>query len=64
MADRFKGFAEECMAEYNLDGWTVLDLTDPGALSYHMMKEGGKGRVREVGGFCVRPKKRRCWGRL
>lgn len=40
-ADRFKGFAEECMAEYNLDGWTVPDLTDPGALSYHMMKDRG-----------------------
>ena len=32
---RFRGFAEECMAEYDLDGWTVPDLTDPGALSYH-----------------------------
>jgi aromatic ring hydroxylase len=37
-ADRFKGFAEECLAEYDLDGWTVPDLTDPGALSYHVMK--------------------------
>src|SRR6187455_2582069 len=36
-ADRFKGFAEECMAEYDLDGWTVPDLTDPGELSYHVM---------------------------
>ena len=34
-ADRFKGFAEQCLAEYDLDGWTVPDLTDPGALSYH-----------------------------
>jgi 4-hydroxyphenylacetate 3-monooxygenase len=34
-ADRFKGFAEECMAEYDLDGWRVPDLTDPGELSYH-----------------------------
>ena len=23
---RYKGFAEQCMAEYNLDGWTVPDL--------------------------------------
>jgi len=30
-ADTFKGFAEECMAEYDLDGWKVADLTDPGA---------------------------------
>jgi 4-hydroxyphenylacetate 3-monooxygenase len=34
-ADRFRGFAERCMAEYDLDGWTVPDLTDPGALSWH-----------------------------
>jgi 4-hydroxyphenylacetate 3-monooxygenase len=32
---RFKGFAEECMAEYDLDGWTVPDLIDPGELSFH-----------------------------
>ena len=37
-ADRFKGFAEACMAEYDLDGWTVPDLTDPGAFSYHATK--------------------------
>jgi 4-hydroxyphenylacetate 3-monooxygenase len=37
-ADRFKGFAEQCMAEYDLDGWTVPDLTNPGELSYHVMK--------------------------
>ena len=23
------------MAEYDLDGWKVPDLTDPGELSYH-----------------------------
>ena len=27
------------MAEYDLDGWKVPDLTDPGALSYHVMRE-------------------------
>jgi 4-hydroxyphenylacetate 3-monooxygenase len=32
---RFKGFAEQCMAEYDLDGWTVPDLMDPGELSFH-----------------------------
>jgi len=37
-ADRFKGFAEECMAEYDLDGWRVPDLTDPGELSYHVLR--------------------------
>ncbi len=35
---RFKGFAEQCMAEYDLDGWTVPDLSDPGALSFHATK--------------------------
>ncbi|HEY4041133.1 MAG TPA: 4-hydroxyphenylacetate 3-hydroxylase N-terminal domain-containing protein [Rhodopila sp.] len=34
----FKGFAEQCMAEYDLKGWTVPDLTDPGDLSYHLMR--------------------------
>lgn len=38
-ADKFKGFAEQCMAEYDLDGWTVPDLTNPGELSFH----AGKG---------------------
>jgi aromatic ring hydroxylase len=37
-AARFKGFAEQCMAEYDLDGWKVPDLTDPGELSYHLMR--------------------------
>jgi 4-hydroxyphenylacetate 3-monooxygenase len=39
-ADRFKGFAEECMAEYGLDGWRVPDLSDPGELSYHVLRKG------------------------
>ena len=39
-ADRFKGFAEECMAEYGIDGWRVPDLTDPGELSYHVLRAG------------------------
>jgi 4-hydroxyphenylacetate 3-monooxygenase len=38
-ADKFKGFAEACMAEYDLDGWKVPDLTDPGELSYHVRSE-------------------------
>jgi aromatic ring hydroxylase len=37
-ADKLKGFAEQCMAEYDLDGWRVPDLTDPGELSYHVMR--------------------------
>ena len=27
--DRWKGFAERCMAEYDLDGWTATDLINP-----------------------------------
>ena len=34
-AERFKGFAEQCMAEYDLKGWKVDDLLDPEALSWH-----------------------------
>ena len=34
-ADKLKGFVEKCMAEYDLDGWTVPDLTNPGELSHH-----------------------------
>jgi 4-hydroxyphenylacetate 3-monooxygenase len=31
--DRMKGFAEQCMAEYDLDGWTVDDLVNPDDIS-------------------------------
>ena len=31
--DRMKGFAEQCMAEYDLDGWTVPDLINPDDVS-------------------------------
>jgi 4-hydroxyphenylacetate 3-monooxygenase len=30
LADAMTGFAEQCMAEYDLDGWTVPDLINPG----------------------------------
>jgi 4-hydroxyphenylacetate 3-monooxygenase len=32
-ADRYKGFAEQCMSEYDLDGWTVPDLINPDDVS-------------------------------
>jgi 4-hydroxyphenylacetate 3-monooxygenase len=35
---RMKGFAEQCMAEYNLDGWTVPDLINPNDVSALMQK--------------------------
>jgi hypothetical protein len=30
-ADAMTGFAEQCMAEYDLDGWTAPDLINPGS---------------------------------
>ena len=27
LIDQYKAFAENCMAEYDLDGWTVPDLS-------------------------------------
>jgi 4-hydroxyphenylacetate 3-monooxygenase len=30
---RYKGFAEQCMAEYDLNGWTVPDLINPNDVS-------------------------------
>ena len=29
------------MAEYDIDGWRVPDLSDPGELSYHVMRAKG-----------------------
>ncbi|MFE7426775.1 4-hydroxyphenylacetate 3-hydroxylase N-terminal domain-containing protein [Streptomyces sp. NPDC057545] len=34
-ADAMKGFAEQCMAEYDLNGWTVPDLINPDDVSIH-----------------------------
>jgi 4-hydroxyphenylacetate 3-monooxygenase len=45
-ADKLKGFVEQCMAEYDLDGWTVPDLTNPGPLSHH----AAKGQAASGGG--------------
>ncbi len=33
--EAYKGFAERCMNEYDLDGWTVPDLIDPDDISFH-----------------------------
>ncbi len=32
--DRLKGFAEQCMTEYDLDGWTTPDLITPDDVSF------------------------------
>jgi 4-hydroxyphenylacetate 3-monooxygenase len=37
-AQRFKGFAEQCMAEYDLDGWTVPDLITPEDVNLFLRK--------------------------
>lgn len=34
-AATLKGFAEQCLAEYDLDGWTRPDLIPPGDVSVH-----------------------------
>jgi len=31
--DRWKSFADQCMAEYDLDGWTTPDLVNPDDVS-------------------------------
>jgi hypothetical protein len=42
-ADKLKGFVEKCLAEYDLDGWKVPDLANPGELSHH---RGANGATR------------------
>ena len=37
-AKKYRGFAEACMAEYDLNGWTVPDLIDPDDVSVVMKK--------------------------
>jgi 4-hydroxyphenylacetate 3-monooxygenase len=41
---RYKGFAEQCMAEYNLDGWTAPDLFNPDDISVLKKKMTGGGK--------------------
>ena len=36
--ERFKGFAEQCMAEYDLDGWTASDLITPDDVNLFLKK--------------------------
>jgi 4-hydroxyphenylacetate 3-monooxygenase len=37
-AAKFKGFAEQCMEEYDLNGWTAPDLINADDLSFHKKK--------------------------
>jgi 4-hydroxyphenylacetate 3-monooxygenase len=39
--DGYKGFAEQCLAEYDLDGWTVPDLINPTDVNRFMKPAGG-----------------------
>jgi len=41
-AERFKGFAERCMAEYDLDGWTVPDLITPDDVNLFLKKRSSQ----------------------
>jgi 4-hydroxyphenylacetate 3-monooxygenase len=38
---KYKGFAEQCMGEYDLDGWTVPDLFNPDDVSV-VIKNGNR----------------------
>jgi signal transduction histidine kinase len=40
-ANKYRGFAEQCMSEYGLDGWTVPDLIDPDDVSVVIGKARG-----------------------
>jgi 4-hydroxyphenylacetate 3-monooxygenase len=37
-AQGFRAFAEQCMAEYDLDGWTAPDLITPADVSLFLKK--------------------------
>ncbi len=41
-ADRMKSFVDKCMAEYDLDGWTVPDMVQPEDVNY-FARRGGLG---------------------
>lgn len=41
-AAKYRGFAEQCMAEYDLDGWTVPDLINPDDVNIIMKKAAAK----------------------
>jgi 4-hydroxyphenylacetate 3-monooxygenase len=41
VADACKGLVEQCMREYDLDGWTVSDLVNPDDVS--VVKKGIEG---------------------
>ena len=44
--ESYKGFAEQCMNEYDLDGWTVPDLINPDDISFHGRPASGSATDR------------------
>ncbi len=38
-AQEYIGFAEECMSEYDLDGWNTPDLINPDDVNYFTRKK-------------------------
>ena len=54
VADNLKGFVEKCMSEYDLDGWKVPDLTNPGPISHHASSGASQGASGGGGGGNVR----------
>jgi 4-hydroxyphenylacetate 3-monooxygenase len=41
-ADRYKAFADECLSEYDIDGWKAPDLINPDDVNVIMKKGWGK----------------------
>ena len=40
LTDTYRHFAEQCLAEYDLDGWTVPDLLNPDDVNFHQQGIG------------------------
>jgi len=47
-AARYIGFAEQCMAEYDLDGWKAPDLINPEDINIHLGR-GRESALRQAG---------------
>ena len=61
---KYKGFAEQCMAEYDLDGWTAGDLINPDDINLIIKKAARRRRRRfaifnPTAAVCTRRAKRR-----
>lgn len=45
LTDVYRHFAEQCLAEYDLNGWTVPDLTNPDDISIHQQQNRSSERA-------------------